>query len=126
MECILASRCIAEHTKIFPKETDLLGVWMGVQKKKLTNGRKSFSLLFFHSNAIIQLRVCYCLFSFLFHSFFAHPGSYIIALVLHLFLAFLSFSYFILLLKVFLLLKVSFKNFNYWNALRLRALKVCI
>ena len=57
----------------------------------------SFSLLFFHSIVITQLRVCYCSFSFLFCSSSAHPNSYIVALVLHSFFAFLSFSNFILL-----------------------------
>ena len=42
MECtrMLASRCTAEHIKIFLKKTRILGMCMGERKKELANGRK--------------------------------------------------------------------------------------
>ena len=100
--------------KVFLKETSILGMCIGDRKEELTNGRKPwrqtvhgcislsssllrslFPLLFVHSVAVIQLRVCYCSFFFLFYSFSAHPSSYIIALTLHSFFDFLSFHTFI-------------------------------
>ena len=40
MECMLASRCTAEHIKVFLKQTGILGMCMGERKEELTNGRK--------------------------------------------------------------------------------------
>ena len=39
MECMLASRCTAEHINMFLKETGILGMCMGEQKEESTNGR---------------------------------------------------------------------------------------
>ena len=109
MECELASRYTAEQIKIFLKELCILDMCMGKRKEELTNGRKlqwhtvheckcaghsslflvfSFSLLFFHSIAITQLRVYLRSFSFLSYSSSAYLNSYIAALVLHSFFAF--------------------------------------
>ena len=69
MECMLASQCIAEHIKIFLKETGILGMCMGVRVLDISPSsslfRSLFSLLFIYFIAIIQLRVCYHSFSFL-------------------------------------------------------------
>ena len=40
MECMLVSRCIAGHIKIFHKEMGILGMCLGERKEKLTNARK--------------------------------------------------------------------------------------
>ena len=101
----------------FLRGNDILGMCMDERKEELTNGRKlwwqtvhgctcaehlslflSLSFPYFsssiHSIAIILLEVCYCLFSFLFYFFFVNPISYITALTLHSFLAFLLFHAF--------------------------------
>ena len=39
MECMLASRCTAEHIKILLKETGILGMCMGERNEELTNVR---------------------------------------------------------------------------------------
>ena len=40
MECMLASRCTAEHINMFLKETGISGMCMGERIEELTNGRK--------------------------------------------------------------------------------------
>ena len=111
---------LAMHSRVhqdFLKETSILGMCIGERKEELTNGRKpwrqtvhgctctrylslslslplSFVLFFLFYSYIIS-RVCYCSFFFLFYSFSAHPSSYIIALTLHSFFAFLLFHTFL-------------------------------
>ena len=51
MECMLASRCTAEHIKIFLKETDILGMCMSERKDELT-------ILFYYIYQIFKEMFC--------------------------------------------------------------------
>ena len=57
---MLSTRCEAEHMKIFPKETGILGMWMGERKEELTNGRKLWFIFF-------KIFVVFNIFLFLFY-----------------------------------------------------------